>query len=316
MSRGPRQTPFDTRVAIYRTLRTLLITAAAAFAVKFLLFDTVAVRGNQMAPTLVNGDRLLLMRLPFLPLTRHFFKPPCDKPVVFQSIATPKYSDCLRVVAISGDTVRIDSGTVISSRPLRKSPLFNRPKAELIPKSFAPRDFFNAYRVPAKNDVLFLGQMSLRDFFFARSVIAQEHPKSKVAIKPYVMLDDSACSDYIIADFTFYGGRIDSVPDSLCTDWFFWSRLEEYLVQRHSGRRVSLYFTLSLDNTALEEYRVSDDYCFMLADNRASGLDSRNVGPVGQARCTGGPVMVLWSTCRDDGGKRHLRFKRLGRFIS
>jgi signal peptidase I len=316
VSRRSHQTPFDFRIALYRTVRTIVIAAGAVAAVKFALFDSVAVQGDQMAPTILSGDRLLLLRTPLLPKIRDIAGPRIDCPVVFRSISSPGYSDCLRSAAAAGDTISIDSGTVLSTGDLRKTPLFNRPKTEIIPRSFAPRDFFAPLRVPAKDDVLFFNRLSLRDFFFARSIITQEHPKSAVTFKPYVMLDDSACSDYIIKDFTMYTGSIDSVPDSLRNDWFFWNRVDEFLREQHSGRRVSLYFTLSLDNTVLDEYRVSDDYYFMIADDRSAGLDSRIIGPIGRSRCTGVPVMVLWSIGTDEHGKRHLRFKRLGRFIS
>ena len=108
---------------------------------------------------------------------------------------------------------------------------------------------------------------------------------------------------------------LDSVPDSLRYNWFFWDRMEEYLYQKHETSRVMLYFTLFLDGTEVSEYRIRDDYYFLLADNRRTGYDSRYGGPVRKSSCIGTAGLVLWSYGTDDGKKRHFRFNRLGKFV-
>lgn len=298
---------------LYRAAVTLVVTAAVALLAKVSLVDTVGVAGEQMSPTILKGDRLLIYRTPFLPLVRRLFKPPYDRPVVYRTAGA---LGCLRVAACGGDTIQIDSGRVITSRNAEKINSFRRSEIDVMPESYAPRDYFYFYRVPAKGDLLELNKMTLRDFFFARSIIQQEHPGRRVSIKPYVLLDDTVSREYIITDFAFYCGNIDSVPDSLCGDWFFWNRIEEYLYQKHDDRKVTLYFTLSLDNTTLEEYAVKQSYFFMLADNRANGLDSRYFGPIRQSDCIGRVYMVLWSHGTGEKGKWRFRFKRLGRFVS
>jgi hypothetical protein len=129
------------------------------------------------------------------------------------------------------------------------------------------------------------------------------------------MLDDSIATGYDVTDFSLYKGALDSVPDSLRNDWFFWYRLEEYLYQKHDTRKVSLYFTLSLDGTTLEEYQVRSNYCFLLADNRKNGFDSRYQGPVSFDYCIGKALMVLWSHGNDSSGKWQFRFQRLGKLL-
>lgn len=302
---------------VYRTGKTFIIAAAIALLVKVSIFDTARAAGDQMAPTIIRGDRVLMVRTPFLPLVRYFLKPPCDRPVVYKSPVTAGALGLLRVAAFSRDTLRIDSGVVISSRCTARISTFHRQQAiDVVPETYSPRDFFDPYRIPAAGDVLLLNKLPLRDFFFARSIIQQEHPKRRVTIKPYILLNDSISSDYIITDFAFYSGHIDSVPDSSRNDWFFWNRIEEYLYQKHDDRKVALYFTLSLDNTVIEEYRVKESYFFMLADNRTTGLDSRYFGPIRRSDCIGRAVMVLWSHGSNERGKWRFRFKRLGRFIS
>ncbi|MBN1307765.1 MAG: S26 family signal peptidase [Chitinispirillaceae bacterium] len=308
---------FDVRVTVYRATLALIITAAIACVVKVSFVDTVKVAGDQMSPTIIRGDRVLMLRTPFLPPVRHFLKPPYDRPVVYKIPSTSGALGLLRVAASGRDTLRIDSGVVVTSRSGSRITVFHRQQpVEVVPESYSPQDFFAPYRIPAAGDLLLLDRLTLRDFFFARSVIQQEHPKRRVTVNPSVLLDDSLSNDYIINDFAFYSGHIDSVPDSLRDNWFFWNRLEEYLYQKHDDRKVTLDFSLSLDNTVIEEYRVKDSYFFMLADNRTTGLDSRYFGPVRRSCCIGRAIMVLWSHGNDEQGKWRFRFKRLGRFVS
>ena len=226
-----------------------------------MFIDSIRASGKQMEPTIVSGDRLIIFRTPFLPLIGGLFEKPYDKPVAFKNITTSKSLDILRVAAFSNDTLRIDSGKVIATRQkLPRINFFGQSLPEIIPEEYAPRDFFNPYRIPARGDLIFLNKLSLRDFFFTKSIIEQEYPNKSVSISPYLLLDDSICNDYIITDFAFYSGHLDSVPDSLHGDWFFWNRLEEYLYQKHDDQKVSLYFTLSFDGTVIEEYTVKNSY--------------------------------------------------------
>jgi len=306
---------FDARIAVYKALRLLFITAISVFAVKVVLFDVVTINSGRMSPSIMQGDRVLVLRTPYLPLLRNLSNPPIGRPLLFRSIVNPGGFDLLRVAAAGGDTLRIDSGRVVSTRYVDRIKVSGEKAADIVPATYAPRDFFAPYRIPCRGETLMLNKLSLREFFFAASMVRQENRGSTVTVKPYLIIEDSVCNDYIITDFAFYHGRIDSVPDSLGRDWFFWSRLEEYLHQKHGGERFSLYFSLSIDNTVMEEYMIKESHLFMLADNRNDGFDSRYFGPVSSAVCTGRPVMVLWSRGKDAQGHNRLRFKRFGRFI-
>lgn len=305
----------DLRIMLYRSAKTLLIAAAAAFFIKTIMIDSIRVAGQQMQPTVVSGDRLIVLRFPFLPVIGRLFPASYDRPVVFESVTAPESYDILRTAAVSEDTISLDSGRVITRRPLPRIHAFEKKLFEIVPEEYSPRDFFNSYRIPGHGDIIFLNRLSLRDFFFAKSIIEQEQPRKPVTISPYLLLDDSISNDYIISDFAFYSGHIDSVPDSLHNDWFFWNRLEEYLYQKHDEQKVSLYFTLSLDGTVIDEYTVKHDYLFLLADNRRRGLDSRYFGPISRKRCIGTALMVLWSHGKDQNDRWEFRFNRLGRFI-
>jgi len=306
---------FDLRITVYRAVKTLLAAALVAVVVKVVLFDTVRCSGNQMEPTIIRGDRLLVLKLRSLPLLSAFFAPPLDNVISFRSPFQPGTIGLLRVAASAGDTISIDSGQVLTGKPAERTRQFADQLAEIIPAEYSPRDYFRWYRVPRKNDLLLINRLSLRDFFFTRSIVQQEHPGKDVTIKPVLLLDDSVCTGYAATDFSLYTGALDSVPDRLRYNWFFWDRLEEYLYQKHDTRKVSLYFSLLLDGVELSEYRVKDDYYFLLADNRKTGFDSRYAGPVRASSCTGSVKAVLWSFGDNGQGKRQFRFNRLGRFV-
>jgi len=300
------------RVTVYHTVRIIIIAAVFALLVKNTLIDTIRMSGSQMYPSILAGDRLLTLKPHFIPVLERFFKPPYDRAVVYRS---RRGLDILRVAAASGDSLSIDSSIVSAQVPLPVVNSFRLTSDDVVPEEYAPRDFFNTYHVPGKGTSLVMNRLTLRDLFFTAEIIRQEHTNDTVTVKPYLLLDDSVYSNYVLTDFMFYKGNLDSIPDSLENNWFFWNRLEEYLYQKYSDRKVTLYFTLLLGGLELEEYRVQDDYYFLIADNRRSGLDSRYFGPVRKSLCFGRVAMVLWSHGRGDNNKWHFRFNRLGRFI-
>ncbi len=315
MSKHPRTAGFDLRVTAYRSVRILLLVIAAAFLVRATLFDTVRVLSGQMDPTIVKGDRLLVFRTPFIPWIRAISGVQYDKTVVYRSVFAGGHSGVLRIAGFSGDTVGIDSGKFVAGRPLPRCAGFNQEVEEIVPGEYTPRDFLEMYRIPSRGDLLLFNRLSLRDFFFAFSIVRQEQSSRSVTLTPYLHLDDSLSNEYIISDFAFYSGSIRQVPDSLRYDWFFWNRLEEFLFQKYDDRKVSLYFTISVEGTVIEEYKVKDDYLFLLADNRSGGLDSRYFGPVGMSHCLGRAIMVLWSHGSDNQGSWSFRFRRVGKII-
>nr|MCU0609323.1 S24/S26 family peptidase [Chitinispirillaceae bacterium] len=73
----------DTRALFYQMGKQLVFIVAAVLLVKFFVLDVVTMRGDQMAPPIRNGDRLLLLRLPYFPLVHAFPGLGRHQPVVF-----------------------------------------------------------------------------------------------------------------------------------------------------------------------------------------------------------------------------------------
>ena len=303
----------DSRIIIYKAVRQVVLIVVAGIFLKSCVVDSIVIKGNQMSPTLVCGDRTLVFRLPYLSFVSDKIKPSLAKPVVFDFPFEKNHRSCLRIAATWGDSVSIDSGTFVNSRkPLLK---FSDKEVDrtIVPASYSPRDFFPVYQVPKKGTRLQLDSLSLRDFFFAAAVIRQEKPKSTIIIKPDLYIDDSLSNDYFINEFALYKGTIDTVPAQFNNDWYFWDRLTQYLNTSIGEHSVVLKFSLFVDKEKLSTYSVKENYVFLIADNWSGGLDSRYIGPVKVSSLIGRTFFVLWSYDKESG--KHLKINRFGKII-
>jgi signal peptidase I len=303
----------DSRIILYRSFRLIVIITFAAVFLKSCVIDCVVIKGNQMTPTLVSGDRTLIFRFPYLSFISAFFKPSLAKPVVFDSPLEKNRRASLRIAGIWGDTVSIDSGVIVNSQ----KPQFKFSGKEkgglLVPATFSPRDFFPPYQIPKKGTQLILDSLSLRDFFFAVNVVRQENKKCKITIKADLYVDDSLSNDYFIKEFALYKGTIDTIPSKYQFDWFFWDRLNQYLFATVEERTAVIKFSLFIDNAKTAKYSVQDNYVFLLADNWSDGLDSRYIGPVQLSSLVGRVFFVLWSY--DKNSEKHLKVNRFGKIV-
>ncbi|HTY58066.1 MAG TPA: signal peptidase I, partial [Bacteroidota bacterium] len=66
-----------------------------------------------------------------------------------------------------------------------------------------------------------------------------------------------------------------------------------------------------IDGTPRTEYRVEQDYFFVLGDNRDESLDSRSWGFVPLESIVGRAIVVYWSVDPDSG----IRWGRVGRAV-
>jgi signal peptidase I len=305
--------PLDPLTIVIRVGTRAAIIIAVIVAVKLLVTDVIAVKGGQMAPTIIKGDRMLTLRLPYLPLLREIVPVPRGTPVVFSFPFLEKNRGCLRVAAVAGDTVKIDSGVL-------KSPLTQKKKASpgtivssgpLLPPDFSPRDFMPPQVMPLPGTILHLDSLDLPSFFAALSIIRQENPSSACSLDVSLETDGTPSKDIVISDFALYKGSISEVPDSLRYYWFFWDRLKAYLDIGGNGRNQRLVLSFLKDGVKVQTYSVKKRFLFLIADNWTDGNDSRYFGPVIYSRVFGRPLAVLWSLSGDKG----FNVKRLGKFI-
>lgn len=88
-------------------LKSIIIAAVAAFLLVTFVFETVAVDGYSMNPTLNDKDRLIVEKV-----TYYFRQPSPGDIVVIKYPANPKEKFIKRVVAVGGDTVEIKDNTL------------------------------------------------------------------------------------------------------------------------------------------------------------------------------------------------------------
>ncbi len=313
MMEGLDKRVHDSRIILYKAVRQVILFIVAGIFLKSCVVDSIVIKGNQMSPTLVSGDRTLIFRLPYLSHFSSTIKPSLAKPVVFNYPFENDNRACLRIAGTWGDTVAIDSGVLRNSRKPLVKLSDNLKSGLIIPANYSPRDFFSAYRVPKKGTYLQLDSLSLRDFFFATAVIRQEKPKSTVKVKADLYIDDTLSNDFFINEFALYKGTIDSVPAKFQYDWYFWDRLNQYLYTTNEEHSIHLKFSLYVDKKKMSTYSVKENYLFLIADNWTDGLDSRYIGPVQVSSLVGRPFFVLWSY--DKETKKHLKIYRFGKII-
>ena len=308
-------TPVDTRIIAYRIVKQITLIIVIGILIKSCALDAVRIRGDQMSPSLLNGDRIIIFKTPYLPLVSKITTPPQNRTVVFRHPVDPDKHGCLRMAAVSGEAIAIDSGIATVKHEGRDIRLRRAVMTEVLPRQYSQRDFMTAYTIPFPGQTIDIPSLPLRDFFFTASIIRQENRESSFSLTPSVKMGDTVYHDFPLTDFSLYKGNIRSIPAQYRYDWFFWDRVLEYLRYSQSDSTIVLNFTLSKDGQKLNRYTVRDRYIFLLADNWGGGLDSRYFGPIKKEFVLGSSCCVLWSYGKNTGGRSVLRAGRFGRIV-
>jgi len=114
-------------------LRDLLIATAASVIMVLFLYQPVRVEGTSMLPRLEDSDRLFINKFVY-----HFTAIERGDVVVFHYPRDPEKSYIKRVIALPGDTIRIDHGRVYVNGSLVHEPYVppqyrdNQPMAETV----------------------------------------------------------------------------------------------------------------------------------------------------------------------------------------
>ncbi|MFP4162688.1 MAG: S26 family signal peptidase [Chitinispirillaceae bacterium] len=308
-----RSQPTDFRLAFYKGAKQFLLVLGIGLLIKFTLIDSVIINGSQMSPVIEKGDRVVLFKTFYLPALRSLLPGPSRGEPILCRLPGRSERSALRVAAVSGDTASMDSAVFfLGSTGEARS---EKPE-DILPPEYSPRDYMEPYTIPSPGDSVHFGGLSLRDFFFSFSVLKQENPESIYDLNVALLIDGTANNTYFIKDFSLYQGKLDSIPDSLHYDWFFWDRLLEYLKMTDSGKNFKLDLTVRENGTAVESFEVQDEYLFLLGDNRKKALDSRYHGPIKAGAVTGRPFMTLWGQEERTAGNRSFSLSRFGRIIN
>lgn len=108
-------------------IMALVFAIILALFIKTYIFSTTLVDGSSMYPTLEHNDRLITLKLSLL-----FDDPDRGDIVIFESPLNPSDDYIKRVIAIEGDEVRIDDGSVyVNGKKLAETYIENGIKTQL-----------------------------------------------------------------------------------------------------------------------------------------------------------------------------------------
>jgi signal peptidase I len=111
---GPPQASASSVIGLW--LRDLLIAAFASVVIITFLYQPVRVEGTSMLPRLEDRDRLFINKFVY-----HIAAIERGDVVVFRYPRDPEKSYIKRVIALPGDSIRIEHGTVwLNGNPLRE----------------------------------------------------------------------------------------------------------------------------------------------------------------------------------------------------
>src|SRR4030042_4241895 len=101
---------FDKRLFVYRILKRLLTTLLIILMIKYFFCDTVVLRTEQMKPTLFNGDRVILLKTPFIKPWVTLFRRHINDCVIFDLPHRLNKTVCFRVTGLPGDSIYVNNG--------------------------------------------------------------------------------------------------------------------------------------------------------------------------------------------------------------
>ncbi len=289
--------PIDSRVALYRALRMLVLVFLIGAFLRVTFLETGVIRTDQMSPALLPGDRVLVMKQ-FSTQLPEAKTAPIGSPFIFRHHSFPQGRGCLRAVAFAGDTVEVSDGILHVNGKVWDGHAGTR-KPEVLPAQYSPRDNLIPFVLPEKGDTVSFGELTLRDMAFASSLLRRQKPDNDYSFRPRLYIEGKLAGDYIIENFSLYNGSLDSVPPEHFSDWFFWDRLREYLRSQMPEKSVDLRLELEENGHAIPGFVVVDNAVFLIADDWESGFDSRHFGPVVESDLIGRPSVVLWSFGED-----------------
>jgi hypothetical protein len=309
---GSSKAPADARIKVYRFVKYVVVLLTGVLIVKFALFDTVAIQTDQMFPTLVHGDRVVLLRTPFIWPFSRLISQGHGIPVVMKHPLFGQKLACLRVAGLPGDSFLISKAMFKIGATIVQGFSESVPAAEVLLPEFSPRDSMSAYCLPRPGDTIDLDSLSLRDFFFAAAMIKQEQSGKKISMKVDCFIDGKSVNNVPMTNFALFKGPIDSIPGNYIYNWFFWDRLHTYWERAAEGKNCRLQFELFQNTTRIAKYKIRGSFIFLLADDWRTGFDSRYFGPVSTRSIKGKVVCVLWSI---DCGKGIINALRTNRII-
>lgn len=271
----------------------------------FIYSDVYFIPSNSMSNTILNGDVVLALK------TRRAkrgqiicFRDPTERNVILLK----------RCVAIPGDTLLISNGEIFTNH----SCLCQEPTVKQSTRVI----FCDVVR-----GINLLDSMGVTDYhqkFTDKSVVANLsfNQRSALAISPYVSKmsinterPDTAWMPY--PKDSLFQWTIDNFGPVILPAKGMRMNLSEkdFILYRKQIAMETSTDSVSFRDKSRLSYTFSENYFFMMGDNRHESRDSRYFGFVPENLIAGRAVMVLLSIDKNKTGPKKIRFKRFFKMI-
>ncbi|MBL8028660.1 MAG: signal peptidase I [Fibrobacteres bacterium] len=215
-----------------------------------------------------------------------------------------------RCVAVSGDTIAYtDKKLFVNSKEIALPPKGMHIDTRIIPSEMDTRDLFGPYVIPSKGETIKLSGegVSLREFHWARSLIYQENPKSKLETVMRIMVGDS-----LHTVFRQKGALYIKYSE---WDWHAFNQQLTQFSEKVAHAPVTVHWSFYLDGKEIKEYTLNENAYFMMGDNRDNSLDSRYWGFVSKRFVKAKALIIYFSWDSFNSFTDKIRFSRIGRLI-
>lgn len=265
--------------------RELVLTLAMALIVIQYVIQAFKIPTGSMEDSLLINDFLLGLKfiygapvLPFSYAKFPGFTSPKPNDVVIFKFPGPESKDYIkRCVAGPGQTVEIrDKELYVDNKRVPLPPDGKHVSSEIF-KGSDPRDNFPPTRVPKKGDTLRLSDLTVRDFFFARSIIHQENPRANLRSDLQLYIDGTYRNQDYSLQHLFRPLRFADINFEKI-EWGFMQEIVDQIKNSMPQSNIEIKKFLFMDEKPVREYILKYDCYFMMGDNRDNSKDSRYWG--------------------------------------
>lgn len=213
-----------------------------------------------------------------------------------------------RCVAVSGDTLDYKEKVLrVNGHEVALAPKGKHDDPRMLPFELDPRDSFGPYVVPGKGQTFVFDSLSLRDFYWIRSLMYQENPTTRLETVLSFYVDDS-----LYTRLTQKGALYIKYTE---WDWHALERQMKSFSDQIQKKTLRLRWEVFLDGKKITQYTLKENAFFMMGDNRDNSLDSRYWGFVSKKFVKAKAFIIYFSWDSFESILSAIRFSRVGKLI-